>query len=610
MKLRMPSVLLPVQWILFAALVLPFLDYLRYAPLTDWFSDAVAAGLTALATLLLLFRRQTAELAIHPVELCLWLLAFVLAVELLVLRPPYLQVSALAIGTLGLGAFAASAVRQSVQTFGREQVLAALASTLLIGALLQCCLGLVQVLALAPLTHGYVVFNVMELTRPIGNIGQANQYAHYLGWGLVSACYLNASGRMRNWLFYACAVTIALMMAWNGGRLVIAYGLGMASIAWIWLRRGRGDPEIVAWARAMAIAVLAIAFMQLFISQIDHMLQSIGLPINAHSGAQRMGDAGFGARRRIEWLKAWSVFLEHPVFGVGWGGYAAQSVRLEASGLFGHYAETGLFTNAHNLIFNLLAETGLLGTVVAVGGIVWCLSACFKRSVLSPVSGCVLALAMVTIGHSLFEYPLWYVPFMTGFAIILALSPAELLPFPIRRWLRSGMAGIFSVSILLYVINGYFVFWQLITNSLVTPDFAEDQRRVGHLLRIAHNPLWAYESDFLLSGFELATPDNQKFKLELFERLASYHPYQGTLIKLAILQAYGGDLKQAKTTLRLTVASYPDWTPAIAATLKPYKGQVLQPLKAMAAEADNVYREKGSEYLAQWASASHDQPRL
>jgi O-antigen ligase len=610
MKLRLPSLLMLALWLLLAALVLPFFDFWRFAPLPDWISDACASALMALSALLLTLRRPRGELEIHPIELCLWLLALVVAVEQLLLHPPYMQTGVLAIGTLSLAAFSAGAIRQSVQEYGRDKVLAALASALLIGALVQSCLGLVQMLGLAPLARGYVIFALNDPTSLLGNIGQRNQFGHYLGWGLVSACYLASTGRLRGWLFYSCTVVLALMMTWSASRLVIAYGLGIAAIAWIWLRRGKGDPAVVAWARAMAIAALAIAFTQLFVDQIDHVLQAAGLPIHSGSGAQRIMDAGFGARRRIEWHKAWAVFLEHPVLGMGWGSFAAQSVHLEATGLFGHVVEDGLFTHAHDLVLHLLAETGLLGTVVVVGGIVWCVLSLFKRSALGPASGCVLALAMITIGHSLFEYPLWYVPFLLGFTIILALSPATLMPFPLRRWLRVGVAGGLGIASLCFVVNGYFIFWQLVNNSAPTTSQTENQQRVAKLLHVGKNPLWMYESDFLLSYFLFATPDHLADKRQLFERLARYRPYHIILVKLAILQAYDGDIETAKLNLRRAIAVYPNWTASIADLLRPYKGAQLRELKALADAASGVYKQKGSEYVASWASAPLGQPHL
>jgi hypothetical protein len=61
----------------------------------------------------------------------------------------------------------------------------------------------------------------------------------------------------------------------------------------------------------------------------------------------------------IEWQKAWLIFQSYPLFGVGIGGFAWQSVWLEYHGGLAHSSEFALFTHPHNLVAILLAEVGL-----------------------------------------------------------------------------------------------------------------------------------------------------------------------------------------------------------------------------------------------------------
>jgi hypothetical protein len=173
-----------------------------------------------------------------------------------------------------------------------------------------------------------------------------------------------------------------------------------------------------------------------------------------------------------------------------------------------------------------------------------------------------------------------------------------------------GVAGTLGIASLCFVVNGYFMFWQLVNNSAPTASQAENQQRVAKLLHIGKNPLWMYESDFLLSYFLFATPDHLADKRQLFERLAKYRPYHIILVKLAILQAYDGDIETAKLNLRRAIAVYPNWTASIADLLRPYKGDQLRELKRLADAASGVYKQKGSEYVASWASAPLGQPHL
>ncbi|XLM23360.1 O-antigen ligase family protein, partial [Chromobacterium piscinae] len=79
------------------------------------------------------------------------------------------------------------------------------------------------------------------------------------------------------------------------------------------------------------------------------------------SGVARLAANGddMGARRFAEMHKAWLTFKAHPLWGVGWSQYAAESVRLQPLPQFAAAGyNSGLFTNAHNLVMQLLAEMG------------------------------------------------------------------------------------------------------------------------------------------------------------------------------------------------------------------------------------------------------------
>jgi len=131
---------------------------------------------------------------------------------------------------------------------------------------------------------------------------------------------------------------------------------------------------------------------------------------------------GMGARRLAEWGKAWIVFIEHPGYGFGWYQYASESVRLQMLPQFANAGvNSGLFANAHNLVFQLLAEMGLVGTLCALLGFAWAAWPYFSRRV-EPVHLVPLAIMAVTLIHSMLEYPLWYLYFPAVLVMMLALG--------------------------------------------------------------------------------------------------------------------------------------------------------------------------------------------
>ena len=68
---------------------------------------------------------------------------------------------------------------------------------------------------------------------------------------------------------------------------------------------------------------------------------------------------------RIElWREALNIFLEHPIIGIGWGGfsgYVSDNYRSLHGNVF----------NVHNIYLQFLAETGIIGTLVIVSSLLW-----------------------------------------------------------------------------------------------------------------------------------------------------------------------------------------------------------------------------------------------
>lgn len=591
--------------LLLSPLALSFLSVARYAPLPDWCSDVAAAALIALAALFAAWLPSVSPSArLHRAQLGLAALAMWLVLPSLWMMPSYPGTTLQVVAVLLLLMLAVSVQRCAIERFGRDAILAAFASVVLLGSLLQAAIGLAQLLGLAPLAQGWLLFDMNAPTTVIGNIGQRNQLGHYLGWGLVSACYLYSVGRLRIVLLVPAAAVLALLMTWSASRLVIGYGLGLGVLTLLWLRRS-DDPVLKRFGRAAGIALLFLAGCLLWSEEIGALLRWLGLPIQAGSGAERIMDAGFGARRRIEWTKAWQVFLDHPLSGVGWGGYAHESVRLEALGLFGRMSEDALFTHTHNILMQLLAETGLVGTMIVLAGGLWAAWPLFSRREANAGSLFILSMLMISSIHSLFEYPLWYLPFLLGVVLLLGFSPAPAIDLPVRPILRRVFVSVLAVSVLAYAATGVSHFRELTAwlYPSPSPSPAENVARIQRLIDMGRNPLWSYEADLVLSGYQMPSRQLAAIQRPLFERLASYRPYPNVLQKLAMLRQMEGDERGAKEAMAMAVAAYPGLTPGYMAYFAQMKDPAIKPLAEFTARAAQAYKAGGSVAAADAASA-------
>ncbi|MDC7702428.1 PglL family O-oligosaccharyltransferase [Vogesella indigofera] len=578
---------------LFLLVTIPFLNWVRFQPTGDYVSS-VCAVLLAVAVLLLSPARNRAAESGG-------------ALLLLALLPLLTIVTALASPYPGQGLAASVgvllclALAHAVSRHPPQLVLTTMAWGLLLGGLVQALVGLLQVTQwVLVLQWPWVFYDKGNPANLIGQLAQRNHYANYLTLSLFAGCYLFAVGKLRGWLLLPLVLVFGLLISWSASRLAIGYAGAAMVLTWLFYWRSSRQGETGRLALALALATCWLVFCQLFNKELVALLSWLGLPLgNIGSGVDRMLAGGFGARRWVEWQKAWQVFQDHPLFGVGLGGYAAQSVRLEvAMGFAGQWSESWLFTHSHNLILQLLAETGLLGTTVAVTGLCWAFLPFFRKEQTNVHSLLVVLLAMVLLLHSMVEYPLWYMTFLSLFAVLLGLSPARRYTLAIRLSMRRVLTWGFCALLLWQSVAGLQAYGKLARWLIPGPNAQVNVMRAEEVWHLARNPLWTYEADMVLANYLIVDKRQLQEKRALFERLTAYRPHAGMLINVAILRALDGDHAAAEQALRFAIAAYPAYTPGFAAELMSRRDPELLPLQAIANAALLASRNGGAQSAA------------
>src|SRR6266853_2970224 len=351
--------------------LLPFLLPYHQPPILSFFPEwlAVALGIAAALTLLV-GRGVTVAFLPAPAR---WLIAFavLLASQAASGGHAYSQLPLLAalyvlyaVLMIWLGA-------QLTAALGIERVAIVLAAFFLAGALANSLAGVIQFYGRPKLFDDVVA--ELHGKRAYGNIAQANLYASYLALG---------EG--------------ALLFLWARARVRTAYALP-----------------------ALALLLIGSSLSAYFaVPWLNHVLH-LG-PTGEGTLDRILASPGEHAEpRRQAWLIALRVFIGAPLVGIGTGEFAGAAFEL---GLDPSLTQIGeVWTSPHNLPLHLLAETGLVGTTLVLGGLcVWGWQAARRYGTdRQAASWWIIAAVGIEMIHSLTEFPLWSAHFLGVTALLM-----------------------------------------------------------------------------------------------------------------------------------------------------------------------------------------------
>lgn len=562
--------------------ILPFASRIHYVPLPQWFGEINVVWLLLAAAVFVL---PSGSLFRYMPRSAWWCLAMGLLwagqpfwVE--ALFPGMNYATALA----WLAAALLAAVTMSLrEEMGERPFAVWLAWALILGGLVQAAIGVAQLTGYAA-ELGLFYDGSHPTSNIFGHIGQRNQYAHYLMWSVVAGVYLYAAGRLPRWGLSILVLGLALMLGWAGSRTILLYLVALSGLAALWhWRIGSAESRRMLWAMWLScLVVLAMQFALPWFNQLLSWLTHENLQNT--SGLARLAANGddMGSRRFAEMHKAWLSFQSHPLTGVGWSQFAAESVRLQPLPQFAASGfNSGLFTNSHNLVLQLLAEMGGMATLLIVGGFAWVLWPFFgRRATLEGVLA--LGCLAVTLTHSMLEYPLWYYYFLAMLVIFAAMAPRgdRQLAWPLRLPLFAALVWVGWLS-----ISSLSMFWELVGLYTPTNDAKRDAGRMERLIEIADTkPLFAYHALYTVDDYLKVGPEQLERKLALENRLTAFRPYPEVMLKRAQLEVLAGKQAQAEQTLRTTLASFPTYAGVFLSTLDDDRAE-WEPLRAVARAA-------------------------
>jgi O-antigen ligase len=545
----MSLILLGLMW------VWPFLYYRHAYPVTTFYEEWGAALMGVCAMPLLLTQGfwqapRIPRIALLPAGFMLLVL-----LQLALGRIAYAS-HALLLMLYFLWAALLMLLGQFLRTeLGLQRIATTLAGFLLAGAELSAVVGVLQHFHWATLLDTVVL--VDEHLTVFGNMGQPNHFADYTSLGLASLGLFYAGRHVRAWQAALLAVPLLFVLVLSGSRSAWLYLLCFAVMAAFWRRRDKSEARLLHYSLAL---LLGFGLMHLVVqlpgiggvTPVERMLESASKL--AGSG---MGSAGSMEQKSIRlsiWREAWLIFSQFPVLGAGLGQFAWQHFLLGP--VLRNPGVTGLYNNAHNLVMQAAAETGLAGLAVLLGPLfLWVQKLREERLTVYHWWGAGL-LAVLGV-HSLLEYPLWYSYFLGVAALTLGMLEGYTYRFRPRVILRVSLAGVLLAGLLMLAQLGY-SYHDLETLNTMRPQTQQEMNRlVGGLRTMATHPLLEPFAEVALSGMLEAGPSSAAGEHALNTRVMRYVPIDSVVYRESLYLALEGRMDEAEAQVERAIWGYP-----------------------------------------------------
>jgi O-antigen ligase len=403
-----------------------------------------------------------------------------------------------------------------------------------VAALLSACIGLLQWLLLTGPMGMYLVQSDPG-DRAMGNLGQPNQLATLLLMGIVAYTFA-FERRIIGFLAYALGIAFfTVTLAMTESRAGILSAITISGFL-MWKHRPEARLARLAIAAWLGLFLLAVAVVP---------LASQALLIGSGRSIAFTHSNG----RWLMWQQVMQGIVESPWVGYGWN----QTPTAHAAGAVEHPGSL-TYTNAHNLVLDLLAWTGLpLGILLTGAGSYWLFSRCRSAHRLEGIFALSCLLPLVV--HSMLEYPFAYAYFLVAGGLMIGIAEASTdntKTVVVRKqwaWLLIG-------------------FWTLVGGYLVYEYFkVEEDFRVVRFenLRIGQTPseysvpniwLMSHMAAMLRAARVVPAPNMSAEEIEELRRVSKRFAYGAIALRYATALGLNGNPEGAARELQIIRSMY------------------------------------------------------
>ncbi len=237
-----------------------------------------------------------------------------------------------------------------------------------------------------------------DATGHIGHIGFGFVYGLWSAWLLYLGIERHGWQRWGCWLLVAWSCIMIFMAQGRGGYILAILLMALVMIKWVWRRYDVGR-MIVSLVGVLLLISLVLSF-----GPGKERIQGTWLALQGVSGvklSQNEKNALISTRQRISmWHVSWTLWKQHPILGVGTGGYFQ-----EAKSVFKQQTQMTLsYDHPHNQYLLVLARWGMVGgTLLLLLLVVWLRDGWQADWNVSEVSSLVFLSGFALVVHGLFS---------------------------------------------------------------------------------------------------------------------------------------------------------------------------------------------------------------
>ena len=243
-----------------------------------------------------------------------------------------------------------------------------------------------------------------SIARPYANLGQPNQLATFLVWGVLATFW----GVIRSKFGLVAAIPLALIMlfgiALTGSRTAWVAIVLITLAIWWW--RKLWEAKCTPWViTGLGVYFVCCVLVLNFLGASDRIKQLAIAP----------ADVRFSA-----WKLLIGAALEKPLFGYGWGQVAEAQISVSLN----YPALHVIFIQSHNLFLDLVLWCGLpIGLLLSFALLRWFWIR--FRKVDSPKNAVLFLFLLAVANHAMLEFPLQYAYFLLPTGLIMGAIVAH-----------------------------------------------------------------------------------------------------------------------------------------------------------------------------------------